>query len=113
MRCFALLSAFFPLRAAQTTLFFAARGQYVGSLQALILLCAEIYTPETRFLDLGVLSSCSCVGLLLITFVTQLLAKWSVRATLTVYSVVSAVGVTLCILLNVETTGREMPKSMA
>ncbi|XP_022086272.1 synaptic vesicle 2-related protein-like [Acanthaster planci] len=91
-----------------TVFLFAARGFISGAFQAAYVYTPEVYPTATRALGVGSCSAMARIGALLTPFVAQVMLGVSPRLALSFYGGVALVAVFACLLLPIETKGREM-----
>ena len=100
-------------RAAETFVFFVARGASNGFFQGVYLFTNEIYPADIRATGMGMSSAIARVGLISTPFVAQTLDAWSLPAAMGIYCLSACVAIWCLWTIPVETTGRPMLGTMA
>ncbi|XP_071790477.1 synaptic vesicle 2-related protein-like [Asterias amurensis] len=95
-------------RTVLTVFLFAARGFISGAFQAAYVYTPEVYPTATRALGMGSCSAMARVGAVLTPFVAQVLLGVSPHLAISCYGGVALLAAVACMLLPIETKGREM-----
>ena len=86
---------------------------FIRALSSRVFQAAYVYTPEVyptvlRLVDVGTCSAMARLGAMLTPNIAQVLMKLSVSSAITVYFFVALLSVIACLLLPVETHGKEL-----
>eukprot|EP01043_Picozoa_sp_COSAG02_P028799 COSAG02_NODE_1762_length_11027_cov_27.491947_12_plen_836_part_00 len=100
-------------RAAETAVFFVARGASNGFFQGVYLFTNELYPADIRATGMGMSSAIARVGLISTPFVAQTLDAWSLPAAMGIYCLSACFAIWCLWTIPVETTGRPMLGTMA
>jgi MFS family permease/Cu/Zn superoxide dismutase len=100
-------------RAAETAVFFVARGASNGFFQGVYLFTNELYPADIRATGMGMSSAIARVGLICTPFVAQTLDAWSLPAAMGIYCLSACIAIWCLWTIPVETTGRPMLGTMA
>ncbi|XP_066290495.1 synaptic vesicle 2-related protein-like [Branchiostoma lanceolatum] len=98
-------------RAWLTVFIFVARAFISGGSQLPFVYTPEVYPTMTRALGIGTCSAVARVGAILTPFVAQVMLKFSVHLTVSVYGTICLLAAVACLLLPIETKGRSMQET--
>merc|ERR1719273_2942838 len=91
-----------------TAILFLARALGSGLFQTAYVYTPEVYPTVLRSVGVGSCSGVARFGAMLTPYIAQVLMKQSIQAAVGVYVLVSLGATLCCILLPIETRGREM-----
>ena len=91
-----------------TAILFMARALGSGLFQTAYVYTPEVYPTVLRSVGVGSCSGVARFGAMLTPYISQVLMKQSIQAAVGVYVLVSLAATLCCILLPIETRGREM-----
>ena len=95
-------------KAVVTAILFMARALGSGLFQTAYVYTPEVYPTVLRSVGVGSCSGVARFGAMLTPYISQVLMKQSIQAAVGVYVLVSLGATLCCILLPIETRGREM-----
>ncbi|KAK5647632.1 hypothetical protein RI129_002524 [Pyrocoelia pectoralis] len=95
-------------RAYLTVMLFVARGIIAGVFQAAYVYTPEVYPTSLRAVGVGSCSAMARLGAMITPYVAQVLLKTSVTLATTVYAIAAILAALACIILPIETKGKEM-----
>ncbi|KAJ8393920.1 hypothetical protein AAFF_G00054530 [Aldrovandia affinis] len=98
-------------RTARTAFIFIARAVISGGFQAVYVYTPEVYPTASRALGMGICNGMGRVGALLTPFVAQMLLRYSLVFSLSVYFCCSLLAAVLCCVLPIETSGRGLQET--
>lgn len=110
--CFTFLLFMCTSRNLMTFFLFAARGLISGAFQAAYVYTPEVYPTANRALGLGCCSGMARVGAIITPFIAQVLIAYSPHVALGIYGATGVLAAVACMLLPIETKGREMLSSL-
>ncbi|XP_026315751.1 synaptic vesicle 2-related protein [Hyposmocoma kahamanoa] len=91
-----------------TCVLFLARGIIAGLFQAAYVYTPEVYPTALRSTAVGACSGVARLGAMITPYVAQVLLKNSIAIATGVYSLAAVLAAIACLLLPIETKGREM-----
>ena len=91
-----------------TVILFFIRGLASGVFQAAYVYTPEVYPTVLRSVGVGSCSGVARFGAMLTPYIAQVLMKQSFPGAVSVYVLCSLVSSLCCLLLPIETRGREM-----
>ncbi|XP_078684301.1 synaptic vesicle 2-related protein-like [Branchiostoma floridae x Branchiostoma belcheri] len=94
-----------------TVFIFVARAFISGGSQLPYVYTPEVYPTTTRALGTGTCSAVARVGVILTPFVAQVMLKYSVHLTVSVYGSICLLAAGASLLLPIETKGRSMQET--
>ncbi|KAI7813386.1 putative synaptic vesicle 2-related protein-like [Triplophysa rosa] len=115
--CFVIFSlCILPLyactqRTVLTIFIFIARACISSGWQIAYVYTPEVFPTATRAIGIGTSSGMARIGALFTPFVAQVLLKYSVYLTLSVYLICCLLGAAACWVLPIETTGQSLQES--
>ncbi|XP_018328933.1 synaptic vesicle 2-related protein [Agrilus planipennis] len=95
-------------RSALTLVLFFARGIIAGVFQAAYVYTPEVYPTSLRSVGVGSCSAMARFGAMVTPYVAQVLLKTSVIFSVALYATGALLAALACILLPLETTGKEL-----
>ena len=98
-------------KAVVTAILFMARALGSGLFQTAYVYTPEVYPTILRSVGVGSCSGVARFGAMLTPYISQVLMKQSIQAAVGVYVLVSLAATICCLLLPIETRGREMKDS--
>ena len=90
---------------------FVARCFISGAFQAAYVYTPEYYPTVMRAVGLGTCSAMARIGAIITPFVAQVLLRMSPYLAISIYGTVALLAAGACLLLSVETKGRELKVS--
>ncbi|XP_017784230.1 PREDICTED: synaptic vesicle 2-related protein [Nicrophorus vespilloides] len=99
-------------RAFLTFMLFLARGIIAGVFQAAYVYTPEVYPTSLRAVGVGSCSAMARLGAMVTPYVAQVLLKTSVSFATSVYAVAALLAAVACIVLPIETQGKEMSENI-
>lgn len=91
---------------------FLARGIIAGVFQAAYVYTPEVYPTGLRAVGVGSCSAMARLGAMVTPYVAQVLLKSSITMATTVYAAAALLAAIGCLVLPIETSGKEMPDSL-
>nr|CAD7423187.1 unnamed protein product [Timema monikensis] len=91
-----------------TTMLFIARGIIAGVFQAAYVYTPEVYPTQLRSVGVGTCSAMARLGAMVTPYVAQVLIQSSLVLATAVYGVFSLLAAVACLMLPIETKGKEM-----
>nr|CAD7460198.1 unnamed protein product [Timema tahoe] len=110
--CRTSLLLWFICRIFLTTMLFIARGIIAGVFQASYVYTPEVYPTQLRSVGVGTCSAMARLGAMVTPYVAQVLIQSSLVLATAVYGVFSLLAAVACLMLPIETKGKEMKESM-
>ncbi|XP_063534120.1 synaptic vesicle 2-related protein [Cydia strobilella] len=95
-----------------TCILFLARGIIAGLFQAAYVYTPEVYPTALRSTAVGACSGVARLGAMITPYVAQVLLKNSIALATGVYAAAAVLAAAACLLLPIETKGREMRDSV-
>ena len=91
-----------------TVILFFVRGLASGVFQAAYVYTAEVYPTSLRSVGVGSCSGMARLGAMMTPYIAQVLMKASLEGAITVYVLVSVFAALSCLLLPIETKGKDL-----
>ncbi|XP_066146948.1 synaptic vesicle 2-related protein isoform X1 [Euwallacea fornicatus] len=98
-------------RAILTLMLFLARGIIAGVFQAAYVYTPEVYPTSLRSVGVGSCSAMARLGAMVTPYVAQVLLKTSISFATSIYAAAALLAAIACLLLPIETTGKELPEN--
>ncbi|CAG0885264.1 unnamed protein product [Darwinula stevensoni] len=98
-------------RTALTAILFVARGVVAGVFQAAYVYTPEVYPTSLRAAGVGTCSGLARMGAMVTPFIAQVLIHESIHVATAMYAGLALLASVACLLLPIETKGREMTDS--
>ncbi|XP_060520106.1 synaptic vesicle 2-related protein [Cylas formicarius] len=95
-----------------TVMLFLARGIIAGVFQAAYVYTPEVYPTSLRSIGVGSCSAMARLGAMFTPYVAQVLLKSSVTLATSLYALAALLAAIACILLPIETSGKELPENV-
>lgn len=95
-----------------TVMLFIARAIIAGVFQAAYVYTPEVYPTSLRAVGVGTCSAMARLGAMITPYVAQVLVKSSMTLAITVYAIAAILAAIACIILPIETKGRELTDSI-
>ncbi|XP_065201396.1 synaptic vesicle 2-related protein isoform X1 [Planococcus citri] len=111
--CVCLLFICTKNRIFLTLVLFIARGIIAGVFQAAYVYTPEVYPTQLRAIGVGACSTMARLGAMITPYIAQVLMKSSLVFAMSIYSAVALMAAVCCILLPVETKGKEMKEGLS
>lgn len=109
---YALCCCFFIVctekRSVLTLILFVARGIIAGVFQAAYVYTPEVYPTSLRAMGVGSCSAMARLGAMVTPYVAQVLLQSSIAFATSIYVVAALLAAVGCILLPIETSGKEL-----
>ncbi|XP_066262466.1 synaptic vesicle 2-related protein isoform X4 [Euwallacea similis] len=99
-------------RAILTLMLFLARGIIAGVFQAAYVYTPEVYPTSLRSVGVGSCSAMARLGAMVTPYVAQVLLKTSISFATSIYAAAALLAAIACLLLPIETTGKELPENI-
>lgn len=106
--CVCFLAVCTETRAFLTFMLFLARGIIAGVFQAAYVYTPEVYPTSLRAVGVGSCSAMARLGAMITPYIAQVLVKTSISAATTVYAVAAILAAIACLVLPIETRGKEL-----
>ncbi|XP_075218906.1 synaptic vesicle 2-related protein isoform X2 [Lycorma delicatula] len=110
--CIALLFVCTKNRAFLTVTLFLARGIIAGVFQAAYVYTPEVYPTPLRSVGVGTCSAMARFGAMVTPYIAQVLMQSSLLFAMSVYGVAALTAAVACVLLPIETKGKEMKETV-
>lgn len=95
-----------------TCILFLARGIIAGVFQAAYVYTPEVYPTSLRAVGVGSCSAMARFGAMITPYVAQVLLKSSITFATSIYTVSALLAAVACILLPIETRGKELTENV-
>lgn len=110
--CCGILTICTSKRAYLTVLLFFARGIIAGVFQAAYVYTPEVYPTSLRAVGVGACSAMARLGAMVTPYVAQVLLKSSMSFAITIYAFFAILASFACLLLPIETSGKELMENV-
>ncbi|XP_046683021.1 synaptic vesicle 2-related protein [Homalodisca vitripennis] len=110
--CISLLFVCLESRAVLTVTLFMARGIIAGVFQAAYVYTPEVYPTPLRSVGVGTCSAMARLGAMVTPYIAQVLLQSSLLVATSVYGVAALLAAVACVLLPIETKGRELKETV-
>ncbi|KAK9876159.1 hypothetical protein WA026_011275 [Henosepilachna vigintioctopunctata] len=110
--CCSILTICTTKRAFLTVMLFFARGIIAGVFQAAYVYTPEVYPTSLRAVGVGSCSAMARLGAMVTPYVAQVLLKSAMPFAITIYSVSALLAAVACLILPIETVGKELTESV-
>lgn len=110
--CCSILMICTTRRSFLTVMLFFARGIIAGVFQAAYVYTPEVYPTSLRAVGVGSCSAMARLGAMVTPYVAQVLLKSSLSLAITIYTIAALSAAVACMLLPIETNGKELTESV-
>ncbi|XP_054280439.1 synaptic vesicle 2-related protein [Macrosteles quadrilineatus] len=110
--CISLLFICVESRAILTVTLFLARGVIAGVFQAAYVYTPEVYPTPLRSVGVGTCSAMARLGAMVTPYIAQVMLQSSLVVAMGVYGVAALLAAIACVLLPIETKGRELKETV-
>ncbi|KAL3287918.1 hypothetical protein HHI36_002374 [Cryptolaemus montrouzieri] len=111
--CCSILMICTTSRAFLTVMLFFARGIIAGVFQAAYVYTPEVYPTSLRAVGVGSCSAMARLGAMITPYVAQVLLKSSMSLAITIYTVSALLAALACLVLPIETVGKELTETVS